>query len=123
MNKAAKLASFDYLLYSHDDMYFCPDWDDVLIKEIKSIKHENFYLSGLGLEGATHFYVVTDPDPLLLNDQEINKFPVQDSIKKVYEKQLIGSGFNASLDFTTTDKSKPYSIDMATFDYIEHSHS
>ena len=48
---------------------------------------------------------------------------IQPRSKKVYEKQLIGSGFNASLDFTTTDKSKPYSIDMATFDYIEHSHS
>tara|TARA_B100000029_G_scaffold490493_1_gene549568 strand:- start:973 stop:1809 length:837 start_codon:yes stop_codon:yes gene_type:complete len=50
INKAAKLASFNYLLYSHDDMYFCPDWDDVLINEIKTIKHENFYLSGTMIE-------------------------------------------------------------------------
>ena len=27
INKAAKLASNNYILYSHDDMYFCPDWD------------------------------------------------------------------------------------------------
>ena len=50
INKAAKLASFDYILYSHDDMYFCPDWDEVLINEIKKIKHENFYLSGTMIE-------------------------------------------------------------------------
>jgi len=50
INKAAKLASFDYILYSHDDMYFCPDWDEVLIKEIKSIDHKNFYLSGTMIE-------------------------------------------------------------------------
>ena len=29
INKAANLASFDKLLYSHDDMYFCPHWDEV----------------------------------------------------------------------------------------------
>lgn len=27
VNIAAKKATFDYLLYSHDDFYFCPDWD------------------------------------------------------------------------------------------------
>ncbi len=50
INKAAKLASYEYILYSHDDMYFCPNWDDVLIKEIKSLDHENFYLSGTMIE-------------------------------------------------------------------------
>ena len=34
INQAAKLASFDYILYSHDDMYFCPHWDEVLINEL-----------------------------------------------------------------------------------------
>ena len=46
MNLAAKKASFDYILYAHDDFYFCPDWDDVLKKEIQLIGHNNFYLSG-----------------------------------------------------------------------------
>ena len=50
INRAAKLASTDYILYSHDDMYFCPGWDDVLLKEIKTIKHDNFYLSGTMIE-------------------------------------------------------------------------
>ena len=27
MNLAAKKASFEYILYAHDDFYFCPDWD------------------------------------------------------------------------------------------------
>ena len=27
INKAAKLAKFDYYLYAHDDFYFCPEWD------------------------------------------------------------------------------------------------
>jgi glycosyltransferase involved in cell wall biosynthesis len=47
INKAAKLAKFDYFLYAHDDFYFCPNWDDILKKEIEAIGHNNFYLSGI----------------------------------------------------------------------------
>ncbi len=50
INKAAKLSSKKYILYSHDDMYFCPKWDDVLFNEIKLMKNENFYLSGTMIE-------------------------------------------------------------------------
>ena len=46
INKAAKLAKFDYFLYAHDDFYFCPNWDDILKNEIENIGHNNFYLSG-----------------------------------------------------------------------------
>ena len=46
INKASKLAKFDYILYAHDDFYFSPDWDDVFKIEIDSIGHNNFYLSG-----------------------------------------------------------------------------
>lgn len=45
VNKAAKKAKFDYILYSHDDFYFCPNWDTELKKEIDKIGHNNFYLS------------------------------------------------------------------------------
>ena len=50
INKAAKLVSNRYILYSHDDMYFCPDWDKVLLDEVKSLNHDNFYLSGTMIE-------------------------------------------------------------------------
>ena len=46
INKAAKLAKYDYLLYAHDDFYFCPNWDEILKNEVKKINHHNFYLSG-----------------------------------------------------------------------------
>jgi GT2 family glycosyltransferase len=46
INKAAKLANTDFLLYAHDDFYFSPDWDEILYKEVKKIGHNNFYLSG-----------------------------------------------------------------------------
>ena len=50
INKAAKLASCQYILYSHDDMYFCPEWDKVLMNEVESLNHDKFYLSGTMIE-------------------------------------------------------------------------
>jgi glycosyltransferase involved in cell wall biosynthesis len=46
MNMAAKKAKTNYILYAHDDFYFCPKWDLVLKNEIDKITHNKFYLSG-----------------------------------------------------------------------------
>jgi glycosyltransferase involved in cell wall biosynthesis len=46
MNLAAKKSSKEYILYAHDDFYFCPSWDLILEKEISKIGHNYFYLSG-----------------------------------------------------------------------------
>jgi len=50
INLASKLSTNKYLLYSHDDMYFCPSWDEYLNDEVKKIGHDNFYLSGTMIE-------------------------------------------------------------------------
>ena len=50
INKSAKISSKDYILYSHDDMYFCPGWDKHLINEVNKIGHDDFYLSGTMIE-------------------------------------------------------------------------
>ena len=46
MNLAAKEAKYDYILYAHDDFYFCPNWDMILKNEVDKINHNLFYLSG-----------------------------------------------------------------------------
>ena len=46
MNMAAKKATTDYILYAHDDFYFCPNWDTILKSEVDSLGHNLFYLSG-----------------------------------------------------------------------------
>jgi glycosyltransferase involved in cell wall biosynthesis len=46
MNMAAKKAKTNYILYAHDDFYFCPKWDLALEKELNKISHNKFYLSG-----------------------------------------------------------------------------
>ena len=46
-NKASKLASSNFLVLAHDDMYFCPEWDTVLMNEIKKYKEfKDFFISG-----------------------------------------------------------------------------
>ncbi len=45
INRAVKLANYDYIVYSHDDVYFCPGWDTVLKEEIEKINHNKFYFS------------------------------------------------------------------------------
>ena len=43
---AANQSTPDYILYAHDDFYFCPNWDQILKNEIDLIGHNEFYLSG-----------------------------------------------------------------------------
>jgi glycosyltransferase involved in cell wall biosynthesis len=46
-NKVAKQSREEYILYSHDDMYFCPDWDKNLITEVNKLDTNKFYLSSM----------------------------------------------------------------------------
>ena len=50
INIIAKKAKFPNLIYSHDDMYFCPNWEKPLKNEIKKIKHNKYYFSGSMIE-------------------------------------------------------------------------
>ena len=50
INEICKISNYDYLLYSHDDMYFCPNWDEILINEIKLLNDDLFYLSATLIE-------------------------------------------------------------------------
>ena len=46
VNKASKLVTTQYILYTHDDMYFLPEWDKVIENEISKLDNQSFYLSG-----------------------------------------------------------------------------
>ncbi len=46
VNRAAELSNKEYILYSHDDMYFCKNWDLYLKKEVNLQKNNLFYISG-----------------------------------------------------------------------------
>ena len=80
MNKAAKLASTQYILYTHDDMYFLPSWDSILKKEIELLNTKFFYLSGTMIQkkgadlilDAGNDYKDFNEHLLLNNYQKIN---------------------------------------------------
>ena len=55
VNKASKISTMEYLLYSHDDFYFCPEWDTVLENEIQKLNTNLFYLSGTMINNGQVF--------------------------------------------------------------------
>ena len=85
INKSAKISSKDYILYSHDDMYFCPGWDKHLINEINKIGHDDFYLSGTMIEPNSGHIIFNcgetvetfDENKLLLNYENLTFYDHQ----------------------------------------------
>jgi len=75
MNKAFSLATTDYILYAHDDMYFCKNWDTFLINEIKKQQTNLYYLSGTNV--STRFGLINydcGNDIENFNEQKFLKF-------------------------------------------------
>ena len=50
-NLISKESTFDYILYSHDDMYYLPKWDQILVDRVKEIGNNKFYLSSIMING------------------------------------------------------------------------
>ena len=85
MNLASAKSKFEYILYAHDDFYFCPDWDVFVKKELDTIGHNNFYLSGTMMNnGQINFdcggsITNFDEKKFLQNYQKFNFFDFQGS--------------------------------------------
>lgn len=85
MNLAAKKSKFDYILYAHDDFYFCPNWDEILKNEVDKIGHELFYLSGTMINnGQINFncgdtFETFDEEKFLNHYKEHNYYDFQGS--------------------------------------------
>ena len=87
INAGVKLTNYKYIIYSHDDCYFCPSWDKVLIDEINKLNHNKFYFSCSLIEhnsGHIKFDCGKDlesfnEDRLLKNYKNINFYDHQGS--------------------------------------------
>ena len=84
-NIVSKNSTFDYILYSHDDMYFLPDWDLVLMNKVKELKTNKFYLSSIMING----------DPKLNGHLNLN---AGDNIENFNEKFLLDNYKNLNHD-------------------------
>ncbi len=85
MNLAAEKSSKEYILYAHDDFYFCPNWDVILKKQIDMIGHNYFYLSGTMMHnGQIEFDCGNsiedfDEEKFLINYKKYNYYDFQGS--------------------------------------------
>lgn len=87
LNKASKLTKKNYILISHDDFYYCPNWDVELVKEVNLINHKNFYLSSTMVgAGQVEFdagetFKSFDESKLISNLENIKTFNFQGTTK------------------------------------------
>ena len=115
VNLAAKKSINDYIVYSHDDFYFCPSWDEFFYNEIKNIGHENFYLSGTMINnGQISFdcgqtYLDFDEEKFLTNYKKYNFYDFQGSTwaPHVIHKKLWNDIGGFSLEFWPGAASDP----------------
>ena len=75
-NIISKKSKFDLILYSHDDMYYLPNWDKILIQKVQELKTKKFYLSSIMING----------DPKLNGHLNLN---AGDTIDNFDEKYLL----------------------------------
>ena len=82
VNTAAKLSSTNYILYAHDDMYFCKKWDLLLENEINTYKDNLYYISGTNVSksnGLINYDCGTSPGNF--DENKFNEFCENDRSK------------------------------------------
>ena len=89
INTVAKHSSNEYLIYCHDDMYFCPNWEKPLIAEINMINHNNFYISGTMIEPKSGHIKFNCGE----NIEEFDEKKLLDNLKNLNIKDHQGSHF------------------------------
>ena len=72
MNRAYLLTTTNYILYAHDDMFFCKNWDFYLVNEINEYKNNLYYLSGTNV--STRHGLINYDCGSSVNDFNENKF-------------------------------------------------
>ena len=79
MNKAYSLTTTNYILYAHDDMYFCKNWDIFLTDEINKQDNNSYYLTGTNVS-TRHGLINFDCGSTYLdfNEKKFNNFCSQD---------------------------------------------
>ena len=102
INIVVKKTTKKYLIYAHDDMYFCPGWEEPLINEIKTINHNYFYLSGSMIEP---------------NSGHI-KFNCGETIENFNEKKLLDNLKNLNIDDHQGSHFAPHCVHREIWDLI-----
>ncbi len=82
INQAASIATSDYILYAHDDMFFCKNWDIYLKNEVQKYSDNLYYLTGTNVSknnGLINFDCGEIPENF--NENRFNIFCNKDESK------------------------------------------
>tara|TARA_B100000989_G_scaffold113198_1_gene83127 strand:- start:1097 stop:1951 length:855 start_codon:yes stop_codon:yes gene_type:complete len=82
VNLASKKSSHDYILYSHDDMYFCQNWDIYLKNELSKYQDKFYYLTGTNVSiknGLINYDCGSSPSNF--DEVKFNNFCLKDKSK------------------------------------------
>ena len=94
MNEGVKISSKKYIVYAHDDMYFCPNWDREFYNEISKTNEKNFFLSGTMIQPFKSFIhldcgkIIEEFDELKLL-KEYDSIPFEDFQGSTWAPSLI----------------------------------
>ena len=82
VNQASEKASTNYIFYSHDDMFYCKNWDVFLKEELNKFNDNFYYLSGTTVSvnnGLINHDCGSSPDNF--NEDRFNNFTKNDKSK------------------------------------------
>ena len=82
LNMAAKLSKYNLILYAHDDMFFCKQWDFFLKCEINKFSNNLYYLTGTNVSngnGLINLDCGSHPDNF--KEKKFNDFCLEDNSK------------------------------------------
>jgi GT2 family glycosyltransferase len=76
VNLASSKACTEYIMYAHDDMFFCKNWDLTIEEEIRSLNTKFFYLSGVNVSfsGGGFYDVNCGTNPSNFSELKFNNF-------------------------------------------------
>ena len=93
-NRAAKLSTNKFLVLAHDDMYFCPGWDECFENELKKItKIKDFFLSGTMVQPFESYINLNCGK----NIQEFDEVKLLKELPKIKYKDFQGTHWQPSL--------------------------
>ena len=94
MNSAVKISSKKYIVYAHDDMYFCPGWDVTFFEEIqKHDEDKDFFLSGTMIQPFKSFIYLDCGKKI----EDFNEMKLLKEFNKINYNDFQGSSWAPSL--------------------------
>ena len=94
MNSAVKISSKKYIVYAHDDMYFCPGWDVTFFEEIqKHDEDKDFFLSGTMIQPFKSFIYLDCGKKI----EDFNEMKLLKEFNKIIYNDFQGSSWAPSL--------------------------